>query len=185
MKKTILFIAVALVLFIARPATGLAELDPNILWVSDSTVGRLDNIIVQPNGNIIGNYGGLIKEIDGTNGKLIRSFQKINNYNNLSSIDLSDDGKYLLCSYTDVVLVDLITLEKKVLANRGAGAVFCNEPNKIAYYTIDSKATGSDSTIVILDLITGKKVFIKTEEAIFKIAFSPDGRFMEIGRAHV
>ena len=179
MKK---YLVLILFLFFALQTakSQFSDFDPNILWVSDSTVGRLDNIIVQPNGNIIGNYGGTIKEIDGTNRKLIRSFQNITSKNLVRCIDLSADGRYLLCSYDEVVIVDLTNNEKKMVA-RGSGAKFFNGSKQIVYYSIDAKATGSDSSIVILDLEASKRYYIKTEEMITMISFSADGRFMATG----
>ncbi|MDT3738224.1 MAG: T9SS type A sorting domain-containing protein [Candidatus Kapabacteria bacterium] len=185
-QKMFLSAAAALVLLFLNlsPAWSqtsvLDELDPNILWVADSTIGRIDGFAVHPNGNIFAYFLSKIYEIDGSNGKLIRNFIIPNK--SISSIDISDDGKYLATTYDRVIVTDLITLKFDTVGY-GNLATFNSSSNKIAYAAISYPpgSMGHDSSIVILNLETQLRSYIKTEEMITKIAFSPDGRFFATG----
>ncbi len=173
----------ALVLLLSNYFVGWAvEPDPRILWVADSSMGRIDGFAVHPNGNIFAYNGSIIFEIDGSNGKLIRILPKFSEKVKISSIDISDDGKYLATSYDGVTIIDLSDLSSKTFGN-GNRVTFVPNSNKIAYRasTNPPETTGHDSSIVILDLTTQERSYIKTEELIHKISFSPDGRFFATG----
>ncbi len=164
------------------------ELDPNILWVADSSIGRIDGFAVHPNGNIFAYRNGSndgpgqpvielkVFEIDGNTGKLIRELPKFSEDVYLESIDISDDGRYLATSYTYTNITDLNSGVSKNLM-KGVRAKFLPNSSKIAI--LGPKNT--DSSIVILDLVTEQRTYIKTEEGIHKIAFSPDGSFFATG----
>jgi WD40 repeat protein len=178
MKQKMFLIAAALVLlftsaFNMKAQVGFNELDPNILWVADSTIGRIDGFAVHPNGNIFAYQGNIINEINGADGKLIRKFNIPNK--SISSIDISRDGKYLATAYDGVIITDLITLKSDTVGT-GNRATFNSNSNKIAF-----RLAKGDQSIVILDLNSRERSYIKTEELIHKIAFSPDGRFLATG----
>ncbi len=173
----------ALVLLLSNYFVGWAEEpDPRILWVADSSIGRIDGFAVNPSGNIFAYHGSNIVEIDGTNGKLIRKLPKFSKDDDIESLDISIDGKYLATSYDVVTIIDLSDLSFKVLG-KGNLVTFNPNSNKIAYRarTNPPGTTGHDSSIVILDLTTQERSYIKTEELIHKISFSPDGRFFATG----
>ena len=114
MKHKIFLIVVALVLlffsaFNMKAQVRFNELDPNILWVADSTIGRIDGFAVHPNGNVFAYRGNIVSEINGSNGKLIRNLPKFSDEVSLETIDVSDDGKYLAASYTYTYIIDLNT----------------------------------------------------------------------------
>ncbi len=173
----------AVVLLMSNYFVGWAEEpDPRILWVADSSIGRIDGFAVHPNGNIFAYHGSNIFEIDGTNGKLLRKLPKFSKDDDIESLDISNDGKYLATSYDVVTIIDLSDLSFKVLG-KGNLVTFNPNSNKIAYRarTNPPGTTGHDSSIVILDLTTQERSYIKTEELIHKISFSPDGRFLATG----
>ncbi|MDT3738523.1 MAG: T9SS type A sorting domain-containing protein [Candidatus Kapabacteria bacterium] len=167
------------------------EPDPNILWVADSSIGRIDGFAVHPNGNIFayrnGSNDGLgqpvielkVFEIDGNTGKLIRELPKFSDKYNIESIDISDDGKYLVTSFDGVIVMDLETGVSKSVGI-GGRVSFIPNTNKITYRGIGG-STGHDSSVVILDLETEQRIYIRTEELLDRIAFSPDGRFFATG----
>ena len=156
------------------------ELDPNILWVADSSIGRIDGFAVHPNGNIFAYTGNIISEINGADGKLVRKFTVPSESNDIESIDISDDGRYLATSYNDVIIRDLTN---DVSNNVGIGnlVTFSPDSKKIAFRARGGVSKGHDSSIVILDLETDQRTYIRTEEMIHKIVFSPDGRFFTTG----
>jgi WD40 repeat protein len=180
------FTVVALVLlflsaFKMEAQVGLSELDPNILWVADSTIGQIDGFAVHPNGNVFVYKGSTIYEIDGTNGKLIKMLPVTIDAVELSSIDISSDGSKLAVSWNKVVIIDLSNYHQTLIPN-AARVGFLPNQNKIGFTTgVQGQTGGHDSSIVILDLNTGVRQKIKTEELIQKIAFSPDGRFLATG----
>jgi len=171
----------------------LEELDPNILWVADSSIGIIDGFAVHPNGNVFayrnGAKGGLgegkrelkVIEINGKTGKLIRELPKFSDKFDIESIDISDDGRYLATSYDGVIITDLTIGISKVVG-LGNLVTFLPNSHKVAYRSLyDGGTIGSDSSIVILDLETEQRAYIRTEELIYKIAFSHDGRFFATG----
>ncbi len=182
----------ALVLLMSNYFVGWAEEpDPRILWVADSSIGGIHGFAVHPNGNIFVYRNGFkdgntvkselqISEIDGTNGKLLRKLPKISNDVQIESIDISDDGKYLATSYDGVTIIDLSDLSSKTFGN-GNRVTFVPNSKKVAYRASSGGTIGHDSSIVILDLETQERSYIKTEEMIHKISFSPDGRFFATG----
>jgi WD40 repeat protein len=188
MKQKMFLTAAALVLLFLNlsPAlcqTGvLEELDPNILWVADSSIGRIDGFAVHPNGNIFAYFGSKIYEIDGSNGKLIKELPVTIDAMEFSSIDISSDGSKLAVSWNQIVIIDLQTFST-LNFKRASLVKFVPNSSKIIYSGIGSQPStnGSDSSIVILDLETQQRSYIKTEEMITKIAFSPDGRFIASG----
>ncbi|GAB1371281.1 hypothetical protein MASR1M45_13430 [Candidatus Kapaibacterium sp.] len=184
MKRCLFLTVVALVLlftsaFNMKAQVGFNELDPNILWVADSTIGRIDGFAVHPNGNIFAYQGNNISEINGNDGKLIRKFTVPSQYNNVESIDITYDGKYLVTSFDGVIVTELESGISKTVG-MGGRVSFVPNTHKVSYRGIGG-SKGHDSSIVILDLETSERTYIKTEELIHKIAFSPDGRFFATG----
>jgi len=187
MKHKMFLIATALVLlflsaFNMKAQVGFNELDPNILWVADSTIGRIDGFAVHPNGNVFAYYKSKIYEIDGSNGKLIKVLPVTIDSEEFSSIDISSDGSKLAVSWNQIVIIDLQNYST-INFKRASLVKFVPNSSKIIYSGLGSQpgTTGSDSSIVILDLETQQRSYIKTEELIQKIAFSPDGRFLATG----
>ena len=162
-----LIVAAMVLLFLSafnmKAQVGFNELDPNILWVADSTIGRIDGFDVHPNGNIFAYRGNIIFEIDGNTGKFV---QKINiTSEDIESIDVSDDGKYLATSYNDIIITNLSNLLFKKVGI-GNYVTFSPDSKKIAYRARGEGTKGHDSSIVILDLATQQRSYIKTEELI-------------------
>ncbi|WP_295337494.1 T9SS type A sorting domain-containing protein, partial [Flavobacterium sp.] len=199
MKRKMFLIVVALVLLVTsafnmKAQVGFNELDPNILWVADSSIGRIDGFAVHPNGNVFAYKNGFdygsgqpnielkVFEIDGTNGKLLRILPISLGPVELSSIDISSDGSKLAVSWNQIVIIDLQNYST-INFKRASLVKFVPNSSKITYSGLGSQpgTTGSDSSIVILDLETQQRAYIKTEEMITKIAFSPDGRFLATG----
>jgi len=161
---------------------GFNELDPNILWVADSTIGCIDGFAVHPNGNVFAYRGSNIYEIDGSNGKLIRQLPKLSKDDDVASFDLSKDGKYLAISYEDVVIIDLSDLSTKVIG-KGNPVKFTSDSRKVAFgpQSPAKPFEGSDSNIVIVNLENGERRYVKDSESLTNLAFSPDGRFFATG----
>ncbi len=157
------------------------ELDPNILWVADSAIGRIDGFAVHPNGNLFIHRKGVVSEINGTDGKKIKELTKVGKFGEIESIDISSDGNLLVTGYDDVVIHNLTDFSTKIVA-RGSRVVFLPNQQKIAYRSMGYIETkGSDSSIVILDLETNLRRHIKTTDLMESFAFSPDGRFLATG----
>ena len=165
-----------------RAQVGFSELDPNILWVADSSIGRIDGFAVHPNGNIFAYFLSKIYEIDGSNGKLIRELPKLSKDPEIASFDLSKDGKYLAISYEDVVIIDLSDLSTKIIG-KGNPVKFTSDSRNVAFgpQSPAKPFEGSDSNIVIVNLENMERRYVKDTESLSNLAFSPDGRFFATG----
>ncbi len=162
----------AVVLLMSNYFVGRAEEpDPRILWVIKE-LQRIDGFTVHPNGNIFANRDGIIFEIDGKDGKLIRVLPDTLGPYALNSMDISDDGKYLAISRDRIMVFNLIEYKASTIAE-GNVVRFLPGTHKIAYKTYGSK----DSSIVIYDINNQSRLYIYTEEDIRQIAFSPDGKY--------
>lgn len=154
------------------------EPDPRVLWVADSALGRVDGFAVHPNGNIFSHRKGIVSEIDGKTGKLIKVLPVNIDAVELSSIDISSDGKFLAVSWNKAVIIDLSNYQQTIIDN-AAQVKFIPNQNKIGFTTgVKGQLGGHDSSIVIMNLNTKERKKIKTEETIHNIAFSQDGRFL-------
>ena len=178
MKKYILIL-----ILIANYFVGWAiEPDPRILWVSDSSIVKIDGFAVHPNGNVFAYRGSKIYEIDGTNGKLIRELPKFTESDEIASIDISNDGKYLAISLNEVIVIDLTDLSSKTIGH-GNPVKFTSD-SKYAVFGPQNPAQhyqGHDSTLVFVNIENGERKFLKNEEGIVSFAFSPDGRYFATG----
>ncbi len=167
--KAWLFSVVALVLLLSNYFSVWAEEpDPRILWVNKE-LNQIEGFAVHPNGNVFAYKSNMIYEIDGKDGKQISSFKSPIE---IVTFNITDDGKYLVTGGAEIVKTDLETKESQKISK---GDIVCCKPNshEIAY-----KSWGnSDSSIVIYDMDTQARLYIKTEEAIRNIAFSPDGKY--------
>ncbi len=159
----------AMVLLLSNYFVGWAEEpDPRILWVNKE-LNQIEGFAVHPNGNVFAYKSNMIYEIDGKDGKQISSFKSPIE---IVTFNITDDGKYLVTGGAEIVKTDLETKESQKISK---GDIVCCKPNshEIAY-----KSWGnSDSSIVIYDMDTQARLYIKTEEAIRNIAFSPDGKY--------
>ena len=178
MKKYILIL-----ILISNYFVGWAiEPDPRILWVSDSSIVKIDGFAVHPNGNVFAYRGSKIYEIDGTNGKLIRELPKFTESDEIASIDISNDGKYLAISLNEVIVIDLTDLSSKTIGH-GNPVKFTSD-SKYAVFGPQNPAQhyqGHDSTLVFVNIENGERKFLKNEEGIVSFAFSPDGRYFATG----
>ena len=178
MKKFILILILCANYFVGWAI----EPDPRILWVADSSIKYIDGFAVHPNGNIFAYRGAKIFEIDGTNGKLLRELPKFTQSDEIASIDISNDGKYLAISLNEVIVIDLTDLSSKTLGH-GNPVKFTSD-SKYAVFGPQSPAQhfqGHDSTLVFANLENGERKFLKNDEGIVSFAFSPDGRYFATG----
>ena len=184
-RNLFLMVAALVLLFLSafklEAQVGFSELDPNILWVADSTIGRIDGFAVHPNGNVFAYFKSKIYEIDGSNGNLIRELPKFSESLKYESIAVSKNGRYLATCYDEVTMVDLQNNYSHLIIGNGNKVEFTHDSKKIAYVNSTQIQSLHDSIVVILDIETGIRTFLKTEEMITKIAFSPDGRFLATG----
>ncbi len=179
--NTLFTLAALVVVLMCNLYVGRAiEPDPRVLWVADSALGRVDGFAVHPNGNIFSHRNGIVSEIDGKTGKLIRTLPAFGYKTKINSIDIAYDGKFMVTSTDGVIVTELVS---GIFQNIGNGneAVFLPNSYKVAFRANKTHygiVSGHDSSIVILDIESGERRYVKTEEMITKIAFSPDGRFM-------
>ncbi len=173
----------AVVLLMSNYFVGWAEEpDPRILWVADSSIKFIDGFAVHPNGNIFAYHGSNIVEIDGTNGKLLRKLPKFSKDDDIESLDISNDGKYLAISFNEIIIIDLSDLSSKVIGY--GNPVRFTSDSKNAIFSPQSPAKpgeGSDSTLVLVNLENDERKPIKNDEGIGSFAFSPDGRYFATG----
>lgn len=170
------------------------ELDPNILWVADSSIGRIDGFAVHPNGNIFAYNDGFIDggrvteelkvfEIDGKTGKLLRILPKIKElaeYEQIASIDISNDGRYIALSYVNVIILDLNDLSVKIIG-KGNPVIFTPDSKKLAYGLRTSSKPFEGSIINIFDIESNENIKVQMDEMLSNFAFSPNGRFLATG----
>ncbi len=185
MKRCLFFTVAALVLLITsafnmKAQVGFNELDPNILWVADSTIGRIDGFAVHPNGNIFAYYKNKIYEIDGSNGKLVRVLPKIIESDEIASIDISKDGRYLAVSWDDIVLLDFSDNNYRKVG-QGNLVRFTSDSKKLAYGLRTSSQPFEGSIINIFDMESNENIKVQMDEMLTNLAFSPDGRFFATG----
>jgi WD40 repeat protein len=190
MKKILLFIATA-ILLVMSVSPGLGQLDPNILWVSDSTLGFFDGFAIHPNGNVLAYHNGFsdfgqimdtlkVVELDGKTGKFIRKFPVFSSENNISVIKVSSDGKYIITSYDEVNIVNYETTELiKRIPKMGAVSIFPDN-NKILGTNLRYNAS-LDSGIIVYDIQLDKKIYIKSENGVGVTSISQDGNYFATG----
>jgi WD40 repeat protein len=191
MKKCVLFCFTAILLFIADASPGLGQLDPNILWVSDSTLGFFDGFAIHPNGNIIAYHNGFsdfgqimdtlkVVELDGKTGKFIRKFPVFSSYDDISKLQVSQDGKYIITSYSELNILNYETgLLFRKIPNFSQFTIFPDNNRIIGRY---SKFPSTlDSALIMYDIQKDQKIHFRVDYGVTSTAVSPDGKYFATG----
>lgn len=179
MRKYFLFCFTAMLLFAAAVSPGWAELDPNILWVSDSTLGGFDGFAIHPNGNIIAYHHGNVCELDGKTGKLVRTLPVFTTKNKIDMIKVSSDGKYMISSYDEVNIVNYETGELvKRIPNMGKVSIY---PDNNRIIGLRYNGGSLDSGLIVYNIINDKFEYYKLDYGYSNLELSPDGKYFAMG----
>jgi WD40 repeat protein len=166
-------------LFIADASPGLGQLDPNILWVSDSIAGYFDGFAVHPNGNVLAYKHSVVTELDGKTGKFIRKFPAFENMGDINKMKISSDGKYIVTCYGETNIVNYETglLVKRIL-NMGKVSIF---PDNNRIIGLRLSGVTLDSALTIYDIEKDKFEYYKLDYSYSNLELSPDGKYFATG----
>lgn len=185
MKKSILVFAVITLLIIISSDLLLSqvktqELDPNILWVTDSNLGKFGQFAIHPNGHILAAQGDMVIELDGNTGKIIKTSPKFSEFGNIESIEVSNDGRYLAVSNSKVMVIDLQNnYQTMLITTKGTIVKFAPDSKRIAYRSYSTGSLdGSDSSIVIYYIEKKERKCIGTEGMVHEFTFSSNGKYI-------
>jgi hypothetical protein len=182
MKKSLIFVFLLSVSFSNSQIISPDSTTPELLW--ESEVQGFRDLVIHPNGNIIAKRKAEVFELDGLTGKIIREFPDFTGDNDIETLMLSNDSRFILTDWEEINIVDYNSgLLYKKLPMKGLEANFMSDNINVLYVTgIQGKNIG------IYNLMTDSVVFHNLDldddlisQRIDQIAISNDGKYIAIG----
>jgi len=178
MKRFIMFLAMVAMM----PLAAMSQTSDQILWKNDSLKHRFDFIGVHPNGNILGGSNTDVYEINGSTGKFVRYFGKLD-YDNILNLTISKDGKYFLIAGGATKVIDY----QKGYSVFGFGGnlisngAMCPDSKRIIVCTAKDNSDSSDLFIYNLETKQyEKKTSCYEISWPWSMAVSDDGNYLAI-----
>ena len=176
MKKMIVFLALILLPIMAR-----SQNSDKVIWIQDSIqLQGWKNMMIHPSGNIIGIRNTETYELNGLTGKFIRQFKKFTSDNDISTMDISKDGKYIVTSCVETNIIDYNTEMNNAYFNfypYDSRAAFFPDSKRVL---IGSK-TKDSTVLMIYNIETKTSQYLPCNFwAFLNVAVSPDGRYFVI-----
>jgi WD40 repeat protein len=158
------------------------DIDPNILWKTDDSLGGFTGFQIHPSGNIIANKGCEFFEIDGKTAKLIRAYPVIYGYSGVEdATTVSKDGKYFSACFagtgtfgttTDIYIFDYATGNVvKKLKDYGEALCFLNDSKRLVIRAYKGSLT-------IYDIEKDTSYFNDAKMFVQVISVSNNGKFI-------
>ncbi len=191
MKSVYLIFAVAILVY-CNTALAQEPVDPNLMWVSDSTWKHsILRFLVHPNGNILAGSGHLGEgskqiELDGNTGKIIREFAFPAFF-----FDISPDGKYISGSDKEHWRC-VIDYETDTIIRRytpvNTRPKFMPDSKSLIFQVLEGTGYHYKTKLVRYNIKTNGSQYSPNgieRTTAWNLAVSPDGRFVATGGRYV
>jgi len=154
-------------------AQEFAEWRPDTNWVHEYCCGG--GMFVLPNGNVVFDHDGMIKELDGRTGDLVRQYYGNSRRENI--FQLSPDASRIMISGSDTLIIYDHQTEERLYTILSIFPISKFLDNN----RIISTHWGEASHFFVENIETGEKQMFQIPHFPREIAVSPDGKYFAIG----